>query len=91
MLLGKFRISGHSMAPILKEGETVLISSIPYLILKPKIGDVVAFKYFNKVLIKRIKKVKSKHYLMEGDSLSDSLKIGWINKNDIIGSVIYKL
>jgi len=91
MLLGKFKILGHSMAPKLKEGDTVLISSMPYLFLKPKAEDVVAFKYFNKVLIKRIKKSKSNHYLMEGYNISDSLKIGWINKNDIIGIVIYKL
>ncbi len=91
MLLQKFRILGHSMEPTIKEGKEVLISSIPYFFLKPKTGDIAAFNYLNKVLIKRIKKVKSENYLMEGDNLSDSLKIGWIAKKDIIGKVIYKL
>lgn len=91
MILGKFKILGHSMSPQMPEGSRVLITSILYFFSKPKINDVVAFRYFNKVLIKRIKKVKNFQYLVEGDNLNDSLKIGWISKNDIIGKVIYKL
>ena len=45
------------MDPILKNGDTVLVSRIPYLFNKPKINDIVAFKEKNGgILIKRIKK-----------------------------------
>ncbi len=79
------------MEPQIKNGSEVLVSSIPYFFLKPKVGDVVAFWNFDKILIKRIKKVKKSHYLLEGDNTVDSLNIGWKTKNDIIGCVIYKL
>lgn len=91
MLLGKFKIQGHSMEPFIKESSEVLISSIPFLFSKPKAKDIVAFRHSDKVLIKRIKKVKSSHYLLEGDNVGDSLKIGWKQRNDIIGKVIIKL
>lgn len=88
MILGRFKIQGHSMTPKIHEGQKVLVSSIPYLLFEPKIGDIVAFWHFDKVLIKRIKKVQTLKFLMEGDNVSDSLKIGWKTKRDIIGKVI---
>lgn len=91
MILGKFKIHGHSMEPLIKFNSEVLVSSFPYFFSRPKVGDIVAFWHFDKVLIKRIKRAKSFHYFIEGDNVSDSLKIGWIDKNDIIGKVIYKL
>lgn len=91
MILGKFRIVGHSMSPKIAEGGEVLVSSIPYFFSRPRIGDIIAFWHFDKVIIKRIKKVREGHFLLEGDNVSDSLKIGWIRKNDIIGKVIHKL
>lgn len=91
ILLQKFKIQGHSMSPKINKGNEVLVSSIPYFFSNPKAGDIVAFWYFDKVLIKRIKKVKQENFLLEGDNISDSLKIGWKTKKDIIGKVIYVL
>lgn len=91
MILGKFKIEGHSMNPQFFQGSEILVSSIPYFFSSPKVNDIVAFRYVNKVLVKRIKKLKSGHFLVQGDNLSDSLKVGWIKKDDIIGKVIYKL
>lgn len=88
MILGKFRIIGHSMSPKIPQGKEVLVSSLPYLLLEPRVGDIIAFWHFDKVLIKRIKKVQRENFLMEGDNISDSLKIGWKTKKDIIGKVI---
>lgn len=79
------------MEPQIKDKDKVLVSSIPYFFSKPKEGDVVAFWYFDKVLIKKIKVAKKLRYLAEGENVSDSLRIGWIEKKDIIGKVIYKL
>lgn len=91
MLLGKFKIHGHSMEPHIKFGDEVLVSSIPYFFSSPKKSDIVAFRYIDKTLIKRIDKVKDSNFFMTGDNIKDSLKIGWIKKSDIIGKVIYKL
>jgi signal peptidase I len=95
LLLARFKIFGHSMEPQIKTGETVLTSNIPYWFKSPKINDIVAFKdNAGRVLIKRISKVQSGKYFVEGDNKKDSLdsrKFGYIFKNQIIGEVIYKL
>ncbi len=94
MLLAKFKITGHSMEPNLLNNQVVLVSSIPLIFLKPRVGDVAVFKYKNKTYIKRITKINSYKYFLEGDNKkdsSDSKKFGWINKKDIIGKVIHKI
>ena len=94
MLLSRFRIVGHSMEPILKTGHAVLVSSIPYLFIKPKIDDTIAFKKENKIFIKRIAKINREKYFVKGDNIRDSLdsrKVGWILKKEIVGKVIFKL
>jgi nickel-type superoxide dismutase maturation protease len=93
MLLRKFKILGHSMIPTIKEKEEVLVSSLFYILAKPKINDIVAVRYKNKILIKRIKKVIDNRYFISGDNKIDSLdssSFGFVNKEDIIGKVFYK-
>ena len=93
MLLGKFKITGHSMEPFLLNNQTVLASSIPFILSKPKIDDVVVFKVDDEIYIKRIKEIKNQKVFLIGDNKTDSLdsrKIGWIDKKDIIGKVVYK-
>lgn len=93
LLLSRFTISGHSMDPTILQGQTVLVSSIPFFFSKPKIGDIVAFKKPEKVFIKRIVKVDGEKYFVSGDNKNDSLdsrRFGWILKKDIIGKVILK-
>ena len=94
MLLTKLKIRGHSMEPFLKIDQTVLVSSIPFIFSGPKIGDVIVFKFKNKFYIKRIANKKNTKYFLTGDNKEDSLdskKIGWIEKKDIIGKVIYRI
>jgi len=85
------------MEPFIKNGQTVLASSIPYFFSKPKIGDIVAFKKTEKVFIKRITKIDpsadGEKYFVGGDNKKDSMdsrRFGWILKKDIIGKVILK-
>ena len=82
------------MTPGIKNGETVLVSGIFYLFKNPQIGDIVAFREAEKILIKRITEVKDKEYFLEGDNNRDSLdskNFGFILRENIIGKVIYKL
>ena len=79
------------MSPKILQGSEVLVSSLPYLLFEPEVGDIVAFRHFDKVMIKRIKKAQKGNFLLEGDNVSDSLKIGWKMKKDIIGKVIFVL
>ena len=96
LLLARFRIYGHSMEPIIKNGDVVLLSVIPYLFSKPKTSNIVAFidKKSKKFFIKRINKINRDKFFVKGDNEEDSLdsrKFGWIEKKEIVGKVIRNL
>lgn len=79
------------MEPTLRNGTTVLVSSIPLLFSKPTVSDIVIFQQKGEVFIKRVQKVEEDKYFLVGDNEYDSMdsrKIGWVTRNDIIGKVI---
>ncbi len=90
-LLLRFKVSGHSMIPTFKEGQEILISSLPYFFSSPKVGDIIAFKDKEKFITKRIREVSKDRVLVKGDNTKDSKEYGWINRKKIIGKVILKL
>ena len=94
--LYKFKISGSSMMPTFKDGDTVLVNRLAYLFGFPKIRDIVALKdpRDGKVLIKRVTKIVDSRYFVLGDNLehsTDSRKFGMIGKSEIVGKVIHKI
>lgn len=91
----RFKISGHSMEPVLFEGDSVIVSFIPFFFKSPKIGDIVLFldNKNNKYLIKRIKEIDKENYFLIGDNIKDSKDsryFGYISKKNILGKVILK-
>jgi nickel-type superoxide dismutase maturation protease len=93
LLLAKFKVIGHSMEPTIKNGETVLVTSLFYWFKNPEIDDIVAFREAGKVLIKRVTDVSKEKYCLAGDNRQDSLdsrKFGLISKQKILGKVFYK-
>lgn len=94
LLLSRFKISGHSMKPTFSEDDSVLVSSIPLLFGKPKKGDVVVFEKYNRLYIKRIKKIEDEKYFLVGDNKKDSQdsrRFGFVNRNQIKGKIIMKI
>lgn len=92
ILLKKYKVEGESMTPTFQPGDLILISYIPYLFQRPKTKDIVVIKYQNKLILKRITKIKSGKYYIEGDNKNkstDSRAFGWISKSDICATVIY--
>jgi nickel-type superoxide dismutase maturation protease len=90
----KYRILGNSMYPTLKTGSNVLV--FKYFFSKPKIGDIITARdpKDGKTIIKRIIKIENKKYFVQGDNKeasTDSRKFGLLDKNDIIGKVIFVL
>lgn len=79
------------MEPALKEHSIVLVSSIPYSFSPPQNSDIVVFKRGKKIFIKRIKKREDDKYFVEGDNKKDSLFVGWIERRDIMGKVVWIL
>jgi nickel-type superoxide dismutase maturation protease len=95
LLLSKFKIIGHSMEPVVRNGDQVLVSGISYLFKNPQKGDTVAFKNIEgEILVKRIHSIKNANYFVLGDNKNDSLdsrSYGLVLRKDILGKVIYKL
>ena len=92
LLLQKFKVSGHSMEPAIKNEQHVLVSKIPYFFPEPDVKEIVAFKKNKKILIKRIIRKSGNKYFLAGDNLNDSLdskNFGFVSKNYILGKVIY--
>lgn len=82
------------MEPLFKQNATVLASKIPYFFSRPKITDVILFKQktTQEVFLKRIEKIKNDQFYVVGDNRNDSLdskQLGWIEKKDIMGKVLY--
>ncbi len=81
------------MEPTLKEGETVLVNRLVYIIREPKIKEVVAVRdpRDKKVLIKRVARKENGLYFVLGDnkeSSTDSREFGMIKKKEIVGKVM---
>ena len=79
------------MEPTIKNGQKVIISSIPYLFYKPKQNDIIAFRKNANILIKRINKIENDKYFVLGDNEDDSLdsrKFGLIDRKEIVGKII---
>lgn len=93
VILNKFIVRGNSMAPTFVPGETVLVSAIPYIIRRPRVGDIVVAQIKEKMILKRIKRVSENTVFLVGDNANestDSKKLGEIYNKDIIGKVVYK-
>lgn len=76
------------MLPTFAPGDRVIVSSIPYSFSKPEIGDIVLFKYSDKLMVKRITKISNGKYYLLGDNRLDSLKVKPIERNQILGKII---
>jgi signal peptidase I len=79
------------MLPHFKPNDRIVASNIPYLLRKPKIGDVVLFRYNNKILVKRIVRIENKKYYLAGDNKSDNLKTQPIDRKQILSKAIFVL
>jgi signal peptidase I len=88
-LLLRFKVSGHSMIPAIKPGQEILVSSIPYWFKGPEVGQIIAFKDGNKFIVKRVRKIIGDRLQVAGDNKNDSKNYGWIERENIIGKVIY--
>lgn len=91
MILTLLKIQGHSMEPAIKQGNIVLVSSLPFLFSEPKVGDVVTFRKDELIFIKRIVKIKNNQYFLKGDNSKDSLRVSWISKKDLVGKLLFIL
>jgi len=87
------KVTGDSMAPDFREGDFVVITTLPFLLERIKIGDIIIFDHkVYGTLIKRIASFdpETAEAYVEGtqpDSL-DSRRLGTIRRENIRGKVI---
>ncbi|MEI9914356.1 MAG: S24 family peptidase [Candidatus Saccharibacteria bacterium] len=81
------RVVGSSMLPTLKPGQIVIG-------IRPRIieGRLVIAVHKDKEIVKRLTKIDGNKIYIIGDNpdqSSDSRNFGWINKNQLLASVIW--
>jgi nickel-type superoxide dismutase maturation protease len=82
------QVSGTSMEPTLKQGRLLIITRK----LELDLGDVVIVLSNNLEIVKRISKIDGQRFYIVGDnpgSSTDSRTLGWFDKSQIIGKVIW--
>jgi phage repressor protein C with HTH and peptisase S24 domain len=89
------KVTGDSLTPEYQEGDFVLVSKIPFFLVPPSPGDVIAFHQPGYgMLIKRIQNIAPDGGLNvignHPDSI-DSRIFGTVRMMDIIGKVIWHI
>lgn len=90
----RFRITGNSMAPLLKPGDEVLVNPWAYRRMPPKPGDIVVARHPYRTDLRLVKRVTAvladSSCLIEGDNPSestDSRSFGAVAPEQILGRV----
>ena len=87
------KVTGNSMSPDFQEGDFVVLTTLPFILKRLKIGDIIIFEHkLYGTLIKRIASFdpETAEAYVEGthpDSL-DSRRLGTIRREAIRGKVI---
>lgn len=82
------------MEPLLKEGDFVGASMVPYFFCSPRKGQLVICRHpgNGRMLIKRIARKENANYWVEGanaNQSTDSRDFGWLQKKHIEGRVLF--
>ena len=93
-----FMVKGQSMEPLCKEGDFVLLDKLSYIMLKPKVGDMIVLRHpqeEGRLILKYITKEKMEggrmFYWVEGlnkQGSSDSRNFGWVPREFILGRAV---
>jgi signal peptidase I len=96
-MISYFTVKGHSMEPLCKEGDFVVLDKISYFMFRPLPGDIVVLRHpqENRLLLKYILQERTENgkrlYWVEGlnkNQSSDSRSFGWILREMILGKAV---
>jgi nickel-type superoxide dismutase maturation protease len=95
IVLKAFRVSGNSMMPTISDRSIVIVSSFPFVLRKPREGDMVlARKIDGRKIVKRITKIGNDTFFLEGDNKEESIDsntFGYLHRENILGKVLWIL
>jgi signal peptidase I len=95
-MLRLIKVSGHSLEPVYRDGDFVLVSKVPILFGKLKTGDVVVLEHkAYGLMIKMVDRMDlqaDRIYVigLHEDSM-DSRTFGPVGKKDLAGKVLYHI
>lgn len=89
MLFSLIKASGHSMSPVIKDGDFFIVSDFYYKLRDFSIGDIIIFKVDNKLIVKKIYKIQNDLIYVVGENKNDSKNFQPINRNEVLGKVIW--
>jgi signal peptidase I len=94
-MLKFLKVTEDSLAPEYQNGDFVLVSKIPFLIVQPSPGDIIAFHQpgFG-LLIKRIQNLNPEggvNVIGNHPESVDSRVFGSVRQEDVIGKVIWHI
>ena len=73
------------MLPRFREGDVVV--TLPYLLRKPKKGDVVVAEAGGMLILKRVREEAGDLYFLAGDNREESSGTQPVQRRDIVGKV----
>jgi phage repressor protein C with HTH and peptisase S24 domain len=89
------KITGNSLSPEYQEGDFVLVSKIPFWLVPPSQGNIIAFRQPGYgLLIKRVQQVfpdGSVEVIGTQPESIDSRVFGPVRRIDILGKVIWHI
>ena len=90
------RVTGESLSPDYKEGDFVVLTTIPFFLNRIRAGDIIVFKNPSYgVLIKKVERVLDDENAFDvrgsHPTSVDSRQFGPVSKNAIIGRLIWHI
>jgi len=90
------KVTGESLSPSYREGDYVVVTTIPFLLRRVKAGDRIVFQNeLYGLMIKQVKEIdyeEGKVYVVGSHPYSvDSRHFGAIERQDVTGKVIWHI
>ncbi len=94
-MLRLLKVMGDSLTPEYSQGDFVLVSKIPFLLVPPTPGDVIAFRQPGYgLLIKRVQNLAGADSINVAGSHPESVDsrvFGPVRRKDILGKVVWHI
>ena len=90
------QVTGESLSPLFREGDYVLVTTIPFVVKRVKAGDTILFRHpIYGTLIKQVEGIDAVLGTLSvigthPDSV-DSRRFGPIRQEDVIGKVLWRI
>jgi nickel-type superoxide dismutase maturation protease len=93
-MLKMIRVTGVSLSPIYRDGDYVLVVTIPFFLSRIRVGDIVVFRqeYYG-LMIKKVEEIteNGNMFFVVGthQDSTDSRRFGQVMRQDILGKVLW--